>query len=162
MKKSDNSSDPNNSSYYVLQNWYHRCSPKGGLELADNGDQSRFLNPLNLIEKAINFLRRRFDRFKHKNTFDELSELIKILISYDNSSNVFLCLGFLKAKDWILSTFDMLYEYFQELFSALQEVYEFVITIPEIVAGFFEDIVNKLVGGATDWIDDIGDFLPFY
>jgi hypothetical protein len=59
----------------------------------------------------------------------------------------YLYLGFLKAKDWILSTFDMLYEYFQELFSVLQEVYEFVITIPEVVADFFEDIVSKLVGG---------------
>jgi hypothetical protein len=73
----------------------------------------------------------------------------------------YLYIGFLKAKDWILSTFDMLYEYFQGLFSVLQEVYEFVISIPEIVADYFEDIVSKLVGGATDWIDDIGDLLPF-
>jgi hypothetical protein len=55
----------------------------------------------------------------------------------------------------------MLYEYFQGLFSVLQEVYEFVISIPEIVADYFEDIMSKLVGGATDWIDDIGDLLPF-
>jgi hypothetical protein len=36
-----------------------------------------------------------------------------------------------------------------------------VISIPEIVAGYFENIVNEIVGGATDWIDDIGDLLPF-
>jgi hypothetical protein len=88
MKRNDNNNDLNNSSYYVLQNWYHRCSPKGGLELADKGDQSRFLNPLNLIEKAINFLRRRFDRFEHKNTFDELSELIKISKINENEFGV--------------------------------------------------------------------------
>jgi hypothetical protein len=69
----------------------------------------------------------------------------------------YLYLGFLKAKDWVLSTFDMLYEYFRELFSFLQKVYEFVISIPEIVTGFFEDIVNKLVGGATGWFDEMGE-----
>jgi hypothetical protein len=67
----------------------------------------------------------------------------------------YLYLGFLKAKDWVLSTFDMLYEYFQELCSVREEVYEFVVSIPEIVAGFFEDTVNKLVGeqqvGLTTW-----------
>jgi hypothetical protein len=73
----------------------------------------------------------------------------------------YLYLGFLKAKDWILSTFDTLYEYFLGLFSILEEVYNYVIAIPEIVSGFFEDIVSDLYGGATDWIDVIGDLLPF-
>jgi hypothetical protein len=53
------------------------------------------LSPLNIIEKAVNFLKRRFDRFKHKYTFDELSELIKILgtdrneFGVENSGNKF-------------------------------------------------------------------------
>jgi hypothetical protein len=46
----------------------------------------------------------------------------------------------------------MLYEYFLSIFSVLQEVYDFVIAIPDIVADFFEDIVNDLVGGAIDWL----------
>jgi hypothetical protein len=70
----------------------------------------------------------------------------------------YLYLGFLKAKDWILSTFDTLYEYFLGLFSILEEVYDYVIAIPGIVADFFESALSDLYGGASDWFDDIGDF----
>jgi hypothetical protein len=62
----------------------------------------------------------------------------------------YLYLGFLKAKDWILSTFEQLYDYFLSFFSVLQEVYDFVLTLPDQIADFFEDIMNDLIEGATD------------
>jgi hypothetical protein len=73
----------------------------------------------------------------------------------------YLYLAFLRAKDWILSFYDTLYEYFLSLFSTLQEVYDFVVAIPEIVAGFCRDILDVVVDGATDWFEDATDWFPF-
>jgi hypothetical protein len=56
--------------------------------LADTDGRKKILDPLRIIEKAINFLRRRFDRFKHKKSFDELSELIKVLKVDNNDFGV--------------------------------------------------------------------------
>jgi hypothetical protein len=46
--------------------------------------QENQLDPLRIIEKAINFLRRRFDQLKHKKSFDKLSETVKILKTDEN------------------------------------------------------------------------------
>jgi hypothetical protein len=77
-KDYNNSRDSRN--YHVIQNWSHSNSLKEELGLVGNEDlQLKNLGPLNFIEKAVNFLKRRFDRFKHKSIFDVLSDLIKIL-----------------------------------------------------------------------------------
>jgi hypothetical protein len=39
---------------------------------------------------------------------------------------------------------------FLSFFSLLQTVYDFVVTIPDQIAGFFEDIVDDLIGGASN------------
>jgi hypothetical protein len=58
--------------------------------------------------------------------------------------------GILSAKDWILSIFESLYEYFLSFFSLLQTVYDFVVTTPNQIAEFFEDVIDDLIGGASD------------
>jgi hypothetical protein len=64
------------------------------------------LDPLKIIEKAVNFLRRRFDRFKHKYDFDELSEMIKILkidkydFGFENNGNKFVIWKKRKGSGW--------------------------------------------------------------
>jgi hypothetical protein len=64
---------PNNSSnyindrnYYILQDRFHRGVLKEELVSVGNSDQLKHCDSLKIIEKAINFLRRKFDRFKYK------------------------------------------------------------------------------------------------
>jgi hypothetical protein len=54
--------------------------------------------------------------------------------------------GILVATDWFFSIFESLYDYFLSFFSLLQTVYDFVMTIPDQIAGFFEDILDDIIG----------------
>jgi hypothetical protein len=77
-----------NRDYYVYQIQHLQDSPMAKPVLADNGVQMKHFDSLKIIEKAINFLRRKFDCFKHKKPFDELSKLIKILGIWKNEYGI--------------------------------------------------------------------------
>jgi hypothetical protein len=103
---SSNNNPQGSRNYFVWKNWLHRNPLKGEPETADNQDQQMNLNPLKIIEKAVNFLRRRFDRFKHKYDFDELSEMIKILkidkydFGIENNGSKFIIWKKRKGNRW--------------------------------------------------------------
>jgi hypothetical protein len=59
-------------------------------------------------------------------------------------------LGLLSLKNCVFTTFDSLYAYFLSFFSLLQTMYDLVLTIPDIVADFFQGILDDIIGGATD------------
>jgi hypothetical protein len=63
--------------YYVLQ----CCQefPKEELGLVGNIDLQNHFDSLRVIQKAVNFLRRKLDRFRYRKFYAELSKLIKIL-----------------------------------------------------------------------------------
>jgi hypothetical protein len=78
--------DPNCSSnnircsgYYPFQIPFHQQVPEAKPGLVDSDSQEKNFDSPKIIEKAINFLKRRFDRFKYKKSFDELSEIIRTL-----------------------------------------------------------------------------------
>jgi hypothetical protein len=71
--------------YYVVGGYHHQAFLKEEHELAGNDGQSNHsTGSLKIIEKAVNFLRRKIDRFRLGKNFDELSESIKILSLHEN------------------------------------------------------------------------------
>jgi hypothetical protein len=58
---------------------YFQKYQKEELGLRDNCDLNHHLQSLTMIEKAINFLKRKFDRFKTYQFYENLSEVKKLL-----------------------------------------------------------------------------------
>jgi hypothetical protein len=73
----NNNKNQSDCKYYALKK-LHQIFLKEEHE-KDNNEGHLNLDPFRIIEKAVNFLRRRFDRFKFNRDFDELSKISEML-----------------------------------------------------------------------------------
>jgi hypothetical protein len=64
------------SGYYPFQIPFHQLVLEAKPGLVDSDSQEKNFDSSKIIEKDINFLKMRFDRFKYKKSFDELSKII--------------------------------------------------------------------------------------